>query len=247
MNPKKRHLSVFTWGVLLTSLLLAVILQISCSRDPNRMIGSAEDQQITQIIDANNSIPQVTDATAVTSAPPLIGGIVNGIKTGLGSVVDSVHNLLLPPCGVDSARVTKNSGGTIYLRCGGEVVGEFQVPANAIPKDTTITVRSFSLEVLGLAIREYQFSPDGLKFNRSATVKLPASLFADNNGILPTELLWLYLNPLNGKWELNTLVPRAIDGNFYVPVSHFSTYRAATKSGIGISQGGQVKPQTNAK
>lgn len=242
MNPKKRHFSVVTWGVLLTSLLLAVIMQISCSRDPNRMIGSAEDQQITQIIEANNSLPQVTDATTVSAAPPLIGGIIKGIKTDIGNVVDSVHNLLLPPCGVDSSRITKNSGGTIYLHCGGDIVGEFSIPANSISRDTTVTVRSFSLEVLGLAIREYQFSPDGLKFGKSATMKLPASLLPDNNGQLPTELLWLYLNPLNGKWELNSIIPRAIDGNFYVPVSHFSTYRAATKSGIGISQGGQVKP-----
>lgn len=109
-------------------------------------------------------------------------------------------------------------------------------------EDVTVHVESYAFQVIGLDAREYHFGPDGLQFTPAATLMLDGDLFMNADGSPATEILWLYYNPHTNHWQLQNSITKHANGNFYIPVGHFSIYRAVTKSGVSISQGGQSRP-----
>lgn len=235
--------------IVTASLVLAIVMQISCSRHTEMITGTAEDAQIIETMQVVSSVPPAinpnTTPGLLGGLLDTLGGIVGEVTEGVGDLADTIITTVLPPCGVDSNIVSRLLGGIVYVSCGQAQMGELQIGPNALPADTVVKIESYSLEVIGLPVREYHFSPDGLKFNSTVTLKLSGDLFMDQHGTIPPAILWVYYNPRTAAWELQNEIPIANDGFFYIPISHFSIYRAITRNGIGISQGGQAQNNQN--
>lgn len=247
-QPKKNTIpTILTWLTIAASVCAIGIHFVSCSRDISSIVQNQQtvqdlqEQEINQLIDAQSLMPPiVTEGETGTSLD-----ILKGKKIGLGDSILIYDRPIVLPSAVDDERISKNQGGFILLHNGNEIAGSLEIGANAIPEDTTVQITSYSLTVIGLDVREYQFSPDGLQFSQKADLKLSGSLFKKSDGSPAEEILWLYLNPAINRWELQGIIKKDQDGYFHIELSHFSTYRAATKNGAGVSQGGQVKPNIN--
>lgn len=138
----------------------------------------------------------------------------------------------------DSERIHRSTGGTITLSKKLPGYSYFFVPPNAIPFDTTITIRTWQIESGNLNLYEFHFLPEGLKFHPNATFVLDAEMFANDDGELPSAIVWMYYNKATKQWDLETVLPISNDGYFHVPVYHFSIYRAGVLS-FGLSPGGE--------
>ncbi len=235
---KNSIVNATTWIVFCLGVNVVGIHFVSCSRDISRIVQAQKEDEIEQIVVVQSLMPPVIDSSGI--AIPVKG---KGVGLDTSTIVVDLPPTF--PSVVDEKRIIRHSGGSIMLHNGDEVVGSFEVRPGSIQSDTTIQITSYSLAVMGLDVREYHFSPHGLQFSQKAELILSGSLFKKSDGSPADEIFWLYFNPDTGKWDMQGTILKDIDGNFHIEMEHFSIYRAATKNGVGLSQGGQVT--TNSK
>lgn len=96
---------------------------------------------------------------------------------------------------------------------------EFSVPKDALEATTLITVKSSAEEIFGKSVIVFEFGPDGLVFNKAATLKFEmAELNAD-----ASSAKIFYYNPLKKRWEYQASAV-VIGGHADFNIDHFSKY-----------------------
>lgn len=145
---------------------------------------------------------------------------------------------VLAETGVDGQRISAAAGGSFHLYADSDssVIATFTVPAGSIPSDTTIKVRSSFSQFADMAVREFEFGPEGLTFSSPAILEIDLEELADENGNVPESLYWLYFNPDVNSWELEDapLSDDDHDGIIRIEIHHFSKYRITTYN-VGLS------------
>jgi len=129
------------------------------------------------------------------------------------------------PVARGSGLVSAVSGGSVWSE---DLAARIDFPGGALARDTVVTVRTVSAgerpEVpLGFtAVGGVEFGPDGLQFERPATMVLPLSVTQVAGATIPIRI-W---NPREGRWEDEILDGVVGLGGREVRVKalHFSTY-----------------------
>lgn len=140
--------------------------------------------------------------------------------------------------GADSGLVQPGLDGRIPLK---HLQGdnEFAVNAGAIDQTAQIVVGTWRVPSRSVAVYEFHFGPEDLRFNSAASLVLEQALFTRPHLPPPVSITWWYLNPGTSQWCEPIVVPLGNDGRFHIPVSHFSVYQAVGDGDFGLSQGGQ--------
>ena len=122
------------------------------------------------------------------------------------------------------------AGGEVKFPVGSDTA-LFSVPAGALDSVVQLT---FSTRIVPTVDGKvlfglYDFAPNGVKFNKSCKLSLPAR-FADG-----TVVPFYWLNPKTGFWELQESC-YAKSKKVHFKIDHFSTYSAPVD---GLGSGGQ--------
>jgi hypothetical protein len=118
----------------------------------------------------------------------------------------------------DSALIDKDEGGTIEIERG-DYAHEFVVEPDAIPQNTTITIRSVNEKVLGKNMIVFEFGPDGLEFSESAKLIFEMD---ELDGDASTAKLYYY-DPVKKKWVYQGSTS-VVGGFAEFEIDHFSKY-----------------------
>lgn len=255
------------WPTIFLSLLIlsaAGAIQMGCS---DQLIGLDESALATQQAneniavqvaryseDSGHAIDDPTIATrpfeVIDSLPNITPPIVHpkdSLNGGKGGVSDTMPrhrkgledemNLTLTFRGADTVRIDA-TGGTVLLS-GLSGMGKMYFPEDALKKTEDITVTTCNSFSEDLLVYEFKCGPDGTRFERAVVLELSSSLFVSTYGKLPTDGVWMYLDEHTHTWSVLREVKVGSDGNFRIPIEHFSTYRMVVTPAVALSQGGQ--------
>lgn len=115
----------------------------------------------------------------------------------------------------DVAEIGKNGGRLILALADGP--SSLDIPERALNKTVIISALGAQLSTPWGTVTLFDFSPDGLRFKKPAT--LTVTVNAPNGTVL--SLYWF--NPKKGKWELE--MQAAVLGNkIHFEINHFSKY-----------------------
>ena len=117
----------------------------------------------------------------------------------------------------DTGVVIAVSGGSVIISGGSY---EFEVPSASISENTVISVSFVSFAYNGNNITLCEFSPDGLQFDPSATLRFYAGGL--NSPSKSFNLYWL--NPVTKRWETQESKSPDVNGLVSFSISHFSKY-----------------------
>jgi hypothetical protein len=95
----------------------------------------------------------------------------NSVTSGNNNNLDSIKPLSTAagiPTGNSTSKVIGANGGSITSTDGSV---ELNIPAGALPGDTTITMQPITNNCPGGVLSAYRFTPNGLKFNKAAILK----------------------------------------------------------------------------
>jgi len=109
------------------------------------------------------------------------------------------------------------SGGTVELSLGSEN-SVLHVPSSALSEPVAIGAEAVLLVSGRDVLRLFDFSPDGLVFQRPAVLTLDTDLPPN------TVLKLYYLNPKTGRWQLEQAAVTNGDGVVVFMIKHFSKY-----------------------
>jgi len=119
--------------------------------------------------------------------------------------------------------VVATDGGTVTNDAG---TAEVDIPAGALPQNTTITIEPHSQyvlqdeygEIIGL---QYEFGPSGITFNEPTTI----TLCYDPTIVLEPWLVDIYYySEVNDLWEPIGATLDMINNCFHIEITHFSTF-----------------------
>ena len=117
----------------------------------------------------------------------------------------------------DTGVVIAVSGGSVILSGGSY---EFEVPFASISLNEMISVSFVSFAYNGTNITLCDFSPDGLQFNPSATLRY----YVGGANTLSKFFKLYWLNPATNRWELQESNTPDVNGFVSFSISHFSKY-----------------------
>jgi len=117
----------------------------------------------------------------------------------------------------DTGVVIAVSGGSVILSGG---FYEFEVPAGSITKNEIISVSFVSFAYNGTNITLCDFSPDGLQFDPSATLRY----YVGGANTLSGNFKLYWLNPATNRWEIQESKSPDVNGFVSFSISHFSKY-----------------------
>lgn len=216
---KKNHTVVRrgTWLLLGTIVLGTVGFLTACSSKVGEMTSAAADST-----DQTNYLIAISQPPADEQS----GREDNASAAGL------LRNLpvRILERSADSGAVSVNATEPTVIPYGDG--GEFVVEPGSSNWDTTISITATRLIVGEASLVDYTFGPTGMTFSPSAKLIVPAKMFQDQRGLIPSVIAWLYWDPSIKRWVDMGRYEVAEDGNFYIEIDHFSRYR-------GLSQGGQ--------
>ncbi len=253
------RLSHVRWKTILFSLFILGIagsIQLGCT---DKIIGLDESTRATQ--EANEQIAQQvekyiktssdsldsstislrpfdnTDSTNGLNPPILPGQLDDDSILALRRGLEDEMNLTLTFRGADTVNIG-TTGGQIELT-GLAGKGRIKFPTGALSKTEVITARTSNSITEDLILYEFRFGPDGVVFGKSVSLELSATLFTSLFGKLPTRGAWMYLDEKSNQWQVLREISVSSDGNFHIPIEHFSSYRMVVTPAVGLSQGGQ--------
>jgi len=202
MGIKANQHKVYRWAILslfLTAIMVASLVSFTgCTQEPFGSIDPGLDDSIFFNLTYDDS----------GSVESFIASKSDSGDSSFSEVYE-VYN--------DTGVVIAVSGGSMILSGGNY---EFEVPAASISKNEMISVSFVSFAYNGINITLCDFSPDGLQFDPSATLRYYVG--GTNSLSIVFKLYWL--NPATNRWELQESKTRDVNGFVSFSISHFSKY-----------------------
>lgn len=258
---KKVHLPTIVFSLFVMSLAGAI--QMGCS---DQMLGLDESALATQ--QANENIKEQVAGFSHESENPADGPVISNRPADAGDTfgdlnppivpggkdsarggadadtvrqyrpgLESEMNLVLTFQGADTANIGTSGGQIVLTGLAGK--GRLTFPSDALKKTEEITALTCNSMTEDLLVYEFKFGPDGTKFDQSISLQLSATLFTSIYGKLPKSGVWMYWDEIKHEWIALKQIYVSSDGNFNIPIEHFSSYRMVVTPAIGLSQGGQ--------
>lgn len=134
--------------------------------------------------------------------------------------------------------VDPQDGGRLYLTSLDET-SYFDVPADGLGNSATIQIQSWETRSSKEVELEFHCGPSGLTFLEPAKFVLERRLFEVPSLPPPRTIIWEFYDQNLKRWVDAVEIEISSDGEFHIPVSHFSAYRGTGADYDGISQGGQ--------
>jgi hypothetical protein len=196
LTAKKTPLLKF--GMAALALAVMAVLNVGCSQNAPNAPNTG--------VDGLKALAHIEDQYGPD--PLTAGGSEGGQASGVLGVLRSFDG---------NSAVIGPAGGVLNLTFG-ETTSRFAVPARALTEAVRISAVGALFHTPWGDIAMYDFSPDGLKFIRPATLTL-------SNVYSPGELAKLYwFNPRTGRWQLEQVGRPDRNGNVTFLIFHFSKY-----------------------
>ncbi len=202
MSIKTNQMITPKWtilGLILTAIMVAsLVLFAGCTQEPISSIDPGLDDSIFFNLTYDDS----------GSVESFIASKSDSGDSSFSEVYE-VYN--------DTGVVIAVSGGSVILSGGSY---EFEVPAGSISENKVISVSFVTFAYNGNIITLCDFSPDGLQFDPSATLRF----YAGGTNSLSSFLKLYWLNPATNRWEIQESKLPDVNGLVSFSISHFSKY-----------------------